>query len=130
MRTQEPSPPAIDVLIAEDDLSVREALRCLLENEGYTCAVAENGREAVEIAHESPPRLVLLDLMMPELDGFGAARQLRRDPRTRDVHIHCLTSRTDRAARVQARRAGCEVYLTKPMDVEGIRDVICIALNS
>ncbi len=130
MRTEVTPRPPIDVLIAEDDLSVREALRYLLEHEGYTCAVAENGREAVEIAQESPPRLVLLDLMMPELDGFGAARQLRRDPRTRDVHIHCLTSRTDRSARMRARRLGCEVYLTKPMDVEGILDVICVALNS
>jgi CheY-like chemotaxis protein len=130
MRTPDAPHSSLDVLIAEDDPGIREALCFLLEHEGYTCATAENGREAVEIAQQTPPRLVLLDLMMPEMDGFKAARQLRKDPRTRDVHIHCLTGRTDPAARLQAHRAGCEVYLTKPVDVEGILDVVCVALNS
>ena len=77
MRAEVTLRPPIDVLIAEDDLSVREALRYLLEREGYTCAVAENGRQALEIAQESPPRLVLLDLMMPVLDGFGVPATMR-----------------------------------------------------
>jgi two-component system cell cycle response regulator DivK len=104
----------LDVLIAEDDGDVRLAVRQLLEGQGYTCAEAEDGRAAVEVARESPPRLVLLDLMMPEVDGFAAARRLRADPRTQDVTIHCLTALNFPAARQAAREAGCDGFLAKP----------------
>src|SRR5437879_5502448 len=129
------SPPdtrraSVDVLIAEDDPVVRLAVRRLLEDEGYTCAEAENGCEAVEIAQQCPPRLVLLDLMMPGLDGFSAAEQLRSLPQTRDVSIHCLTALDFPAARRAAERSGCEVFLTKPFDMDGLLDVISTALHS
>jgi CheY-like chemotaxis protein len=120
---------AIDVLVAEDDPVIRLAVRRLLEDEGYTCAEAEDGREAVEIAQQCPPRLVLLDLMMPEVDGFTAAEQLRSHPRTRDIPIHCLTALDFPAARRAAERSGCEVFLTKPFDVDGLLDIVSTALH-
>ena len=120
---------SIDVLIAEDDPIVRLAVRRLLEAEGYTCAEAEDGREAVEIAQQCPPRLVLMDLMMPGLDGFSAAEQLRSFPQTRDVPIHCLTALDFPAARRAAERSGCEVFLTKPFDLDGLLDVVSTALH-
>jgi CheY-like chemotaxis protein len=126
----EESCEAIDVLIAEDDPDVRRVLRLLLECEGYTCAEAEDGREAVEIAQKNPPRLVLLDLMMPGMDGFTLAQKLRSDPHTRTAHLYCLTALDFPEARRAARQAGCEVYLTKPFDMEGLVDVITTALNS
>ncbi len=129
MCTLEKQRASIDVLIAEDDPVIRLAVRQLLEGEGYTCAEAEDGREAVEIAQQSPPRLVLLDLMMPDTDGFTAAEQLRSHPRTRDVPIHCLTALDFPAARRAAQRSGCEVFLTKPFDMEGLLDVISTALK-
>ena len=119
----------IDVLVAEDDPVVRLAVRQLLEGEGYTCAEAEDGREALDIAQQCSPRLVLLDLMMPEVDGFTAAEQLRSDPRTCDVPIHCLTALDFPAARRAAERSGCEVFITKPFDVEGLLDVVSTALH-
>jgi CheY-like chemotaxis protein len=67
MRTGE-APAGVDVLIAEDDPLMRASLRLLLEGQGYTCAEASNGREAVDLARRHPPRCVLLDLAMPELD--------------------------------------------------------------
>jgi len=87
--------PAVDVLIAEDDELLRLSLRLLLEQEGYTCAEAATGREALEAAHRHRPRCVLLDLGMPELDGLAVTRLLRSDPRTRAAHIHCLTGEAD-----------------------------------
>jgi CheY-like chemotaxis protein len=105
-------------------------LRLILEADGYRCAEAENGREAVELARECHPRLVLLDLMMPEQDGFAAARQLRADPGTRDAHVYMLTARTDAAARRKADRAGCEAFLTKPIDPNEFLDVVSIAMRS
>src|SRR5438445_6704468 len=75
-------PASIDVLIVEDDPIIRLAVRQLLEDEGYTCAEMEDGRELLDIALQCHPRLVLLDLMMPEVDGFTAAEQLRSHPGT------------------------------------------------
>jgi two-component system cell cycle response regulator DivK len=104
----------LDVLIAEDDGDLRVAVRQLLECQGFSCAEAEDGRAAVEVARQCPPRLVLLDLMMPILDGFAAAQQLRSDPRTRGVRIHCLTALDFPAARRAAEEAGCDGFLAKP----------------
>jgi CheY-like chemotaxis protein len=108
----------VDIVIAEDHELTRRSLRLLLEREGYTCAEAGNGQEAVEMVHLRSPRCVLLDLAMPVVDGFTVARRLRADPRTCGVHIHCLTAYQDPDARQEARQAGCELFLTKPVDIE------------
>jgi CheY-like chemotaxis protein len=129
MRSAERPRSPIDILIAEDEAVTRLALRQLLESEGYRCAEAVDGREAVEIARHLPPRLLLLDLMMPELDGFAVARLLRSDPATRRVRILLVTGRNDRSARAEARRTRCEVLLTKPLDFDGLLDVISTALH-
>jgi CheY-like chemotaxis protein len=121
---QEGRADRIDILIAEDDARARRSLRHLLEREGYRCAEAGTGREAVERAQQRPPRCVLLDLRMPELDGFGVARRLRADARTRGAYIHCVTGWTDEAARAEATRAGCDRFLTKPVDVPALLQVI------
>jgi CheY-like chemotaxis protein len=120
---------SVDVLIAEDDPVIRLAVRQILEEEGYTCAELEDGRDVLDVAVESRPRLVLLDLMMPGIDGFTAAEQLRADPRTRDIKIHCLTALDFPAARRAALRSGCDVFLSKPFDVEGLLDVVRVALH-
>ncbi len=107
---------SVDVLIAEDDALMRESLRGLLEDAGYLCMEVDDGPKAVAQARRLVPCCAVLDLSMPGLDGFTVARQLREDPRTRGVHIHCLTGRTDLAARQAAHEAGFETYLTKPID--------------
>src|SRR5207244_5139246 len=96
MRSRQKAGASIDVLIAEDDAITRLTLRQLLEGQGYRCAEAEDGAEAVAIARQCPPRLLLLDVMMPVLDGFCAAQQIRSDPGTRDLPILFLTARDDR----------------------------------
>lgn len=120
---------SIDVLIVDDDARIRQLLRRVLERDGYCCAEAENGREAVEIASQWPPRLVILDLMMPQLDGFAAVRQLKSDPRTHGVHIYCLSGRRDQAARTEARHCGCEAYLTKPIRGTELLDIVSVAMQ-
>src|SRR6266545_4485521 len=98
----------VDVLIVEDDEPMRRSLRLLLEGEGYHCAEAGDGREAVERARRQAPDCVLLDIVMPGLDGLTVARTLRLDPLTRAAHIHCLTGLTDPRVRQSALEASCE----------------------
>jgi CheY-like chemotaxis protein len=124
MRVSEAQAAPIDILIAEDEVTHREALRCLLEGEGYRCAAAGNGLEAVELAWRHVPRCVLLDLRIPELDGFSVARRLRADPRTRGARIHCLTGLTDPDARAAALNAGCELFLTKPVEAAALLQLL------
>src|SRR5262245_15881665 len=98
----------VDVLIADDDSELRQSVRLLLEGQGYRCAEAADGRQAVEMALRRPPRCLLLDLMMPELDGLSVARTLRADPRTRGAHIHCVSGSSDPWAPQKAQAAGCD----------------------
>jgi CheY-like chemotaxis protein len=124
MRLQDGRTDRVEILIAEDDAAARQQLRLLLEREGYRCAEAGNGRQAVELARQHPPACVLLDLAMPGLDGFGVARRLRADPRTHSTYIHCLTGLAAPAARAEAARAGCDRFLTKPVDVTALLHIL------
>jgi len=116
-------------LIVEDDPIIRLSVRRLLEDEGYTCAESEDGRGVLDIALACSPRLILLDLMMPEVDGFTVAEQLRSHPRTLDIPIHCVTALDFPAARRAAERSGCDVFLTKPYDVDALLDVVSTVLR-
>jgi len=122
MTTQEDGP--IDVLIADDDSELRLSVRLLLEGQGYRCAEAADGREALELALRHPPRCLLLDLVMPELDGLSVARTLRADPRTRGAHIHCVSGSSDPKAPQKAHAAGCDLYLPKPVDPAALLEAV------
>jgi CheY-like chemotaxis protein len=124
MLLQERGAARLDILIAEVDARDRQNLRRLLEREGYHCAEAATGGEAVALAQRHPPRCVLLDLQLPELDGLTVARRLRADPRTQGAYIHCLTTRMDEAAGAEAIEAGCDRSLTKPVDVNALLQVV------
>lgn len=103
------------ILIAEDHADSREALRMLLEALGYRVEIAENGREAVDEALVKHPDLILMDMMMPEVDGFEATRTLRASRQFRQVPIVALTAME--GAREQVLAAGCDDYIPKPIDV-------------
>jgi CheY-like chemotaxis protein len=118
------------VLIADDDPHVRRLLRRLLERQGYACAEAQDGLEAVEIARRSQPRVVFLDLILPELNGLEAMRQLRADPATQGVSIHCLAPPKDRRLRRQAREIGCDGFVKKPVRADTLLDLVSIAMYS
>jgi CheY-like chemotaxis protein len=124
MRIQTIPSDAVDILLVEDDALTRQTLRLLLEREGYRCAEARDGRQALALARTEPPRCVLLDLVMPGLDGFAVARRLRADVRTFGAHIHCLTGLQDRLIGEQAQRAGCEEFLTKPVDGHSLLEIV------
>lgn len=103
------------ILIAEDHPDSRDALTALLEAVGYRVYGAQDGREAVDRAVSEHPDLVLMDIMMPVMDGFQATRELRSKPGFEHVPILALTAME--GARERALEAGCDDYVTKPIEV-------------
>lgn len=103
------------ILIAEDHLDSRDALRALLEAFGYAVLVAANGKEAVEAAVRTSPDLILMDIMMPVMDGFEATRQLRRLAKTVGTPIIAVTAME--GADELALQAGADDYVRKPIDI-------------
>jgi CheY-like chemotaxis protein len=124
MRIQTIPSDAVDVLIVEDDTPTRQTLRLLLERRGYRCVEARDGRQALILARDQPPRCVLLDLVMPGLDGFALARRLRDDLRTFGTHIHCLTGFQSQEVREYAQRVGIEEFLIKPVDEHRLLKIV------
>ena len=106
------------ILLAEDHLDSREAMRALLEAHGYRVVEASNGREAVERALEERPDLVLMDIMMPEMDGFEATRVLRSQESTSGLPIIAVTA-MDGAQRLSIQ-AGANDFVAKPIDTRGL----------
>jgi len=82
----------VRILIVDDDPTIRSVLEALLEDEGFTPVTAANGQEAVNIVRDSPPALVLMDLMMPVMNGVEAARTLKSEPKTANVPIIAMSA--------------------------------------
>jgi two-component system, OmpR family, alkaline phosphatase synthesis response regulator PhoP len=104
------------ILVVEDEAAIRTVVRTYLEHERYRVLLAENGREALSLVREQQPDLVILDLMLPEMDGTQVLAHLRQDanPAVRDVFVLMLTARSEEADRVAGLRLGADDYLTKP----------------
>jgi DNA-binding response OmpR family regulator len=108
------------ILIADDELSVREIIRRYLEKEGYTVIEADNGPKALQMLYEQKPDLLILDIMLPGLDGYTIARSLR-NPESQDesdfnrnIPIIMLTSRTEEEDRLKGFELGADDYVGKP----------------
>ncbi len=99
------------ILIADDDAQLRRTVRAYLEDSGYTVLVAGNGKDALFSVRHEHPDLVLLDVMMPEMDGFEAARLIRKESA---VPIIMLTARDDEADQTIGLELGADDYVTKP----------------
>jgi diguanylate cyclase (GGDEF)-like protein len=102
------------ILIADDDSAVRQLLILMLSSNGYTTLVAENGYQLIQIAQDQMPDLLLVDLMMPHLDGYEAIRQLRNDTRTAHIPMLILTARNNPTDVVTGFETGADDYITKP----------------
>lgn len=112
-------PPSI--LIVDDMAASRQLLSDMLSGQGYNLALAASGAEALALAAAAPPDLILLDLMMPDIDGFQVCRTLRADPHTAHVPVLIVTALDDRASRLAGLEAGCDDFLTKPVDLLELR---------
>ncbi len=111
---------ATRVLIAEDDPGSRWALSTLLGKLGFDCEVATNGREVLEKVGSFGPEVIVMDLMLPVLNGLEATRLLKADARTRDIPILVLTANATTSGASEARHAGCDDFLTKPVELRDL----------
>jgi len=106
------------ILVADDDPDILQFVRVNLELEGFQVAEASDGRQALEAVMNDPPDLVLLDVMMPELDGFDVLRRLRVHPAAANTSVILLTARTMPEDRIRGLDLGADDYVNKPFDVE------------
>ena len=102
------------VLIVDDDPLIRDLVRAVLEDASYDLDEASSGEEALQVASRRPPDVVLLDVMMPGLNGFEVAERMKHDEKTHDAVVIMLTARDAPEDRRRGLDAGADVYFTKP----------------
>lgn len=102
------------ILLAEDNEDAAELMMLVLQSLGYTVEVAKNGMEVIEAAISWQPDVVVLDMMMPYVDGFQAAAQLRQNPQTSTIPILAVTAMAGDEARSRCLASGCNEYISKP----------------
>jgi sigma-B regulation protein RsbU (phosphoserine phosphatase) len=104
------------ILIAEDDAEERELLGKILKKEPYRISIADNGRQTIETVFNAPPDLILLDVLMPEMDGFEVCKKLKESPETLDIPIIFITGLIDEIEKIKGLQYGAVDYLTKPFN--------------
>jgi two-component system alkaline phosphatase synthesis response regulator PhoP len=102
------------IAIIEDESNIVELVKYNLDREGYHTISANNGKKGLDLVRQELPDLVILDLMMPELDGISVCKQLRADPQTKNIPVIILTAKSEEADRVLGLEMGADDYVTKP----------------
>ncbi|MGD8389431.1 MAG: response regulator transcription factor [Desulfobacteraceae bacterium] len=102
------------ILVVEDDEDIREMLRVWFSKEGYSFSSASTGEEALTLIEKDCPDLIVLDLMLPGMDGLEVTRRLRKDPKRNTIPIVMLTARTEESEILEGYEAGADDYVTKP----------------
>jgi two-component system, cell cycle response regulator DivK len=106
------------ILIVDDNPANLKLARVLLSGEGYQVRTAGDAEEAIELLDSFAPRLILMDLQLPGMDGLELTRRLKSDPARRDVLVVALTAYAMKGDEEKARAAGCDGYVSKPIDTD------------
>jgi len=109
------------ILVCDDEPYILMALTDAVEMEGYECVTAINGKEALQKARETLPDLIMLDIMMPFMDGFEVCRELKADATTRDIPVIMLTAKSQQVDIQKGKDAGADDYITKPFRPSTLR---------
>ena len=117
------------ILIVEDNPQNRYLVTFLLEKHGYDLQVAEDGQQALELLKHSEPDLILLDMQLPRIDGYEAARRIKADPRLRSIPLVALSAHSMYSDREKALASGCDEFVTKPVDADGLIALISRLLD-
>ena len=112
------------VLVVEDNADNRLAIGAILDELGLEYVAAEDGRQAVKLAKQHRPGLILMDMELPELSGLDATKQIKADPALRDIPIIAVTAKAMKGDRESILAAGCDDYLSKPLDPLHFADIM------
>jgi CheY-like chemotaxis protein len=112
------------ILIVDDNLVNLKLARVLLASEGYEVHTATDAEQALLLLKRIQPRLILMDIQLPGMDGLDLTRQLKADPATRDIIILALTAYAMKGDEQKARDAGCDGYIAKPIETRTLPEVI------
>jgi CheY-like chemotaxis protein len=109
------------ILVVEDDIDISKMLRIYFDSQGYEVLVANRGNEALDICKMKLPNVVVLDIQLPDIDGFEVCRNLRANTRTSYVPIIFLTQKDERSDKIAGLELGADDYVTKPFDIEELK---------
>ena len=112
------------ILLVDDEQDIVETLKFVLESEGYTCFCAYNGEDGLKLAKEIVPDLMVLDVMMPKINGFKISRLLKYDAKYKDIPIIMLTARSQESDKQIGEETGADVYITKPFDLDEVLSTV------
>jgi twitching motility two-component system response regulator PilH len=118
------------VLIVDDSPTEAHVLKGMLEKHGFEIEIAESGSEGIERAKVLRPNLVLMDVVMPGLNGFQATRQLTKDPETSDIPVIIVTTKDQETDRVWGLRQGAKDFVTKPVSEQRLMEKITAVLTA
>ena len=109
------------ILVVEDDFDISNMLRIYFQSQDYHVTVAPRGEEALELCRRQLPHVIVLDIMLPDIDGYEVCRRLRSNLRTSHVPIIFLTQKDERSDKIAGLELGADDYITKPFDIEELR---------
>jgi two-component system, cell cycle response regulator DivK len=118
------------ILVVEDNMDTYELVRFILEKDGFDTFLAMNGRDGVNAASKQMPDLIIMDLAMPEMDGWTATRLIKGNTRTASIPLLALTAHVLPSDRQRAMDAGCDEYITKPIDLEELLEAVNHWINA
>ncbi len=109
------------LMIVEDDVDISNMLRIYFQSQGYDVAVAPRGEDALEMCRQQLPHIIVLDIMLPDMDGYDVCRNLRGNLRTSHIPIIFLTQKDERSDKIKGLELGADDYITKPFDLEELK---------
>jgi DNA-binding response OmpR family regulator len=109
------------ILVVEDDADISNMLKIYFTSQGYEVHVAPRGGDALTMTRRMPPQLIVLDIMLPDMDGYAVCRELRQNTRSKHIPIIFLTQRDERSDKMMALDLGGDDYITKPFDIEELK---------
>ncbi|HEC24144.1 MAG TPA: response regulator [Chloroflexi bacterium] len=118
------------LLVVEDDHDIATMLKIYFTGQGYDVEVAPRGEQALKMCQQQPPKLIVLDIMLPDMDGYALCKMLRTSVRTKHIPIIFLTQKDERSDRIAGLELGADDYITKPFDIEELRLRIANAIRA